>query len=238
MPLFVSRRVLEGRRRLPRATGRWVLDSGGYTQLSRPPHRWTITTDEYAEEVERFADEIGGLDWVAPMDWMCEPNVRAGTGLSIAEHQHRTVENFLALRDRLGPLVVPVLQGWEPDDYLVCVALYAAAGVDLASEAVVGLGSICRRHQDAKIRVVLRELAPLELPLHGFGVRGSILADTADGLLASADSMAWSFDARRNHPPLPGCRHKRCSNCPRYALRWRENLLIPVHDQLRIEVSQ
>lgn len=238
MPLFVSRRVLEERRTLPKATGRWVLDSGGYTQLATAPHRWTITTDEYAEEVERYAEEIGGLDWVAPMDWMCEPNVRAGTGLSVLDHLVRTVENFLALRERLGRLVVPVLQGWEPDDYLACVGLYEAAGVDLAAEETVGLGSICRRHQDAKIRAVLRELAPLELPLHGFGVRGTILADAAGGLLASADSMAWSYDARRNHPPLPGCDHKRCSNCSRFALRWRENLLIPVHDQLRIEVPQ
>jgi hypothetical protein len=43
--------------------------------------------------------------------------------------------------------------------------------------------------------------------------------------LASADSMAWSYAARRE-PPLPGCTgHKNCANCLRYAGRWRDNVL-------------
>ncbi len=47
----------------------------------------------------------------------------------------------------------------------------------------------------------------------------------SDRRLTSADSMAWSVDARRK-PPLPGCtRHKNCANCPRYALRWRRQVL-------------
>ena len=45
------------------------------------------------------------------------------------------------------------------------------------------------------------------------------------GLLASADSMAWSFDARRTDP-LPGHTHKSCANCLEYALRWREHALV------------
>ncbi|HYU84194.1 MAG TPA: hypothetical protein VEK80_05265, partial [Kribbellaceae bacterium] len=44
-------------------------------------------------------------------------------------------------------------------------------------------------------------------------------------LLTSADSMAWSIDARRK-PHLPGCTgHKNCANCLRYALRWRGRVL-------------
>jgi hypothetical protein len=31
------------------------------------------------------------------MDWMCEPQILAGTGLSVAEHQRLTLENFLHL---------------------------------------------------------------------------------------------------------------------------------------------
>jgi hypothetical protein len=42
--------------------------------------------------------------------------------------------------------------------------------------------------------------------------------------LASADSLAWSFQARRA-APLPGCSHANCANCLRYAAAWRERAL-------------
>ena len=42
--------------------------------------------------------------------------------------------------------------------------------------------------------------------------------------LASADSLAWSYDARRR-PPLPGHTHKNCANCQPYALTWRTRVL-------------
>jgi hypothetical protein len=60
--------------------------------------------------------------------------------------------------------------------------------------------------------------------MHGFGVKKVGLAKYGHGL-ASADSMAWSFRARRS-PPLPGCTHKSCSNCVHFALRWRDELLL------------
>lgn len=66
----------------------------------------------------------------------------------------------------------------------------------------------------------------LGLRLHGFGIKKQGLELCAD-YLTSADSMAWSFDARRTYP-LPGCTHKSCQNCLRYALRWRADLLAPL----------
>ena len=49
--------------------------------------------------------------------------------------------------------------------------------------------------------------------------------------LRSADSMAWSFDARRSRTgPMKGCEHAKCNNCKRYALWWRERLLKRVGD--------
>jgi hypothetical protein len=61
--------------------------------------------------------------------------------------------------------------------------------------------------------------------MHGFGFKIQGLTDHGH-LLTSADSMAWSVDARRTGRTLPGCtRHKNCANCLRYALRWRTNVL-------------
>lgn len=60
--------------------------------------------------------------------------------------------------------------------------------------------------------------------LHGFGVKTLGLARYGH-LLTSADSLAWSYDARREQHPLPGCtRHKNCANCLRYARQWRNRL--------------
>lgn len=232
VPLFVSRRTLAGRTTLPRALGPWVLDSGGYTELHLHG-RWTLSIDQYASEVERYVDEIGNLEWAAPMDWMCEPSVLAKTGLSVADHHRLTIENFLALRERLGMLVAPVIQGWHLPDYAQHVAAYEAAGVDLYSEPVVAIGSVCRRGQDAQIKAVVRSLARMGLPLHAFGVKGTALIDLGD-VLASADSMAWSFRARRE-PPLTGCPHRSCANCLRYALAWRSRIVESL-GQTRIEI--
>jgi hypothetical protein len=220
VPMFVSHRTLRARRRLPRARGRWALDSGGFTELSLYGH-WQTTPAEYAEAVARYADEVGELSWASPQDWMCEPFMLARTGLKIADHQARTVDNYCTLQ-QLAPGLpfIPVLQGWRLADYLACITRYAAAGIDLGTMPLVGLGSVCRRQASSEIGAIVTELAALGLRLHGFGVKRGGLANYADGL-TSADSMAWSYAARRRLP-LPGCTgHINCANCARFALGWR-----------------
>jgi hypothetical protein len=213
-PLFVSRRWLATRKTLPAAQGRWVLDSGGFTELSLYGE-WRTTHGQYLAEVERFR-QIGGLDWVAPRDWMCEPFILEKTGRTVANHQSLTVSSYLYLREKLGDLVIPVLQGWEPDDYCRCWEIYGRNGVDLEQLPVVGIGSVCRRQNTAEAGRIIRSLRPLRL--HGFGVKITGLR-SFDDRLTSADSMAWSYHARHN-PPLPDCPHTNCANCRRYAERW------------------
>ncbi|RAY16378.1 hypothetical protein DPM19_05740 [Actinomadura craniellae] len=223
-PLFVSHRQLARKGRLRRAGCRWALDSGGFTELSLNG-RWTTTPAQYAEAVAQYAEHLGRLDFAAPQDWMCEPFMVERTGLSVAEHQHRTVANYLELT-ALAPHLpfIPVLQGWKLPDYLRCVELYAAAGIDLAALPRVGLGSVCRRQSTAEIGHIVATLAGLGLRLHGFGVKTGGLHRYGHQL-SSADSMAWSFTARRRLP-LPGCTgHKNCANCLTFATRWRSALL-------------
>lgn len=223
VPLCVSRRTLTGRRSLPRAAVPWVLDSGGFTELSLHGE-WTVPAWQYATEVRRFRDEIGLLAWAAPQDWMCEPWMLAKTGLTVAEHQARTVSNFLDLRAEDDSLpIIPVLQGWTLASYEQCIARYEHAGVDLTREPVVGLGSVCRRQSGAEGAAIAATLASYGLRLHGFGFKLDGLRAAA-GHLVSADSMAWSLDARRSRP-LPGHSHKSCANCSTYALHWRERVL-------------
>jgi hypothetical protein len=132
VPLLVSHRRLAGRRSLPRATGPWALDSGGFTELSLHG-RWRTDAHAYAAAVRRYAAEIGYLDW-APQDWMTENHVLARTGVSLRTHQHRTVTNYLRLRDVAPDLpIIPVLQGQSSTEYHHCADIYERQGIDLAA---------------------------------------------------------------------------------------------------------
>lgn len=229
VPLFISDVRLSGYRTLPKAIGRWALDSGGFSMLS-VHGSWAAgpTPKQYADRVRRYSEEIGGLDWAAPQDWMCEPFITAKTGLSVLEHQHRTVGNYLELRSVAPDLpIIPVLQGFALSDYERCAQLYERAGVDLLAAKVVGVGSVCRRQATSEASEIMHTLTA-QLPgirLHGFGIKTNGLGQYGE-LLASADSMAWSFCARREGAPLPGCSgHKNCANCPVYALQWRRKVL-------------
>jgi hypothetical protein len=240
--LFISHRTLRKVKRLPQPTYRhYAVDSGAFFELQRHGRFPTRPTD-YIEALLRYDEEIGNLAWAAPQDWMCEPPVIAGgwwngqyftgTGLSVVEHQRRTVENFVEL-ESLWPEeghgdcpVMPVIQGWTIDDYLRCVAMYEEAGVRLAKDyPVVGVGSVCRRQGSAEIGGIFRELAGLDLPLHGFGVKTAGLLRYGRWM-TTADSMAWSA-AMRHQPPARQCVgfRKSCANCMHAALDWRAGLL-------------
>lgn len=239
VPLFVSHRRLQGRKTLPRALGPWALDSGGFTELSMFGE-WRTPTRDYVQAVRRYRDEIGGMEWASPQDWMCEPWIVTKTGLTVSEHQKRTIWNYLTLRDLAPDLpFVPVLQGWNLDDYRRHVDAYTSAGVDLLAEQTVGVGSVCRRQATDEIDHVVSALTHDGMRLHGFGVKTSGLR--AYGLLLhSADSMAWSFRGRRVHPPECGSTsHVNEANCMTFAMRWRERVLAapPSAVQLAFEVA-
>lgn len=227
VPLFVSRRRLK--RILPKrpAVTDWALDSGGFTEL-RMYGRWTVSPAEYIDDVRRFSERLGRMQFASPCDLMCEPVMLKKTGLTVERHQQLTVQNYCELRARAPDLpFIPVLQGWTVGDYVACVEMYGAAGVNLwapnAAGGLVGVGTVCRRQGMAEGEEIMRTLSEGGLSLHGFGFKTEGLRACADAL-SSADSLAWSLNARWN-PPLPGCSHKSCANCLKRALWWRNKLL-------------
>jgi hypothetical protein len=228
-PLFISRRTLARVRNPGPALGHWALDSGGFTEIARHG-RWETEPARYADEAWHWMAHMGGLDWAAIQDWMCEPAMLARTGKSVREHQELSVASYLTLRD-MSPGVpwAPVLQGYEPDDYLRCADLYAAAGVDLASPLVptVGVGTLCRRQATRQVEGILRALLPLRLTLHAFGLKIGFFRLHTELGIASFDSMAWSYAARKRGVKLPTCTHpgRTCSHCFDWAMRWRDQVL-------------
>ncbi|WP_030753637.1 DUF7221 family queuine tRNA-ribosyltransferase-like protein [Streptomyces sp. NRRL F-5135] len=234
VPLFLKSEHFAVARTLPVAIGRYAVDSGGFSELQKHG-RWTRTPRQYVDDLRRIWEHVGPYDWAAGQDWMCEdliihggkagPNTFAGTGLSVVEHQRRTVANFLELRSMAPDLrIIPTLQGSTVQEYEHCRELYERAGVDLRREPTVGLGSVCRLQSTAKGAAIVTAMAAHGLKLHGFGFKTLGLARVGH-LLTSADSLAWSTHAR-HRPPLPGhTTHKNCANCLPYALQWRTRVL-------------
>lgn len=221
-PLMVSRNTMP-KKRLPRAVVPWVLDSGGFTELSLYGG-WRMGATEYVDLVRRYRDEVGMLQWAAPQDWMCEPWILHKTGRPLLHHQALTLANLLTLRGLAPDLpFIPVLQGWALQDYLDHADDYALNGIDLAAEVVVGVGSVCRRQGTDEAVAILRALHERGIRCHGFGLKAKGIA-RAWPYLASADSLAWSYAARYQ----PSCGRdngrggavKTCANCRHAALEW------------------
>jgi hypothetical protein len=244
--LFISYNRLFRRRTLPVSTHPWALDSMGFTML-KDFGRWTFSAAEYVRNVRRFRDEIGKMEWAAPMDRMCEdavirggwygrPGRRSyfvGTKLTVPVHQERTVWNYMDLMwlDATLP-VIPVLQGYTIAEYLRCRDRYEKAGIDLLNASHlypqrpdwwrVGLGSVCRRQDTGEIAAIAAEFADTGLALHGFGVKALGLSKYAHDL-RSCDSSAWSDRGRHVRGCSPG--HKTEANCLAFARGYRTRAL-------------
>lgn len=195
---MISINRLKQRKRDIPGLGPWMLDSGAFTEVARHGG-YRDGPETYATQVRRWA-RCGDLHAAVSQDWMCEPFVLARTGLSIAAHQRLTIERYDALRALIGDAayLMPVLQGYLPEQYAMHLAAY---GDRLVPGVWVGVGSVCRRNGSPReLAAVLRAIKQVrpDLRLHLFGAKLTALQrrDVRD-LAASADSMAWSYAARR-----------------------------------------
>jgi len=195
---FISVNRLRSRRS-PLVAHDWIMDSGAFTEISTHGH-YRHSVAEYASEIRRWASNGSGrLLAAVAQDWMCEPFIVAKTGLSVAEHQRLTIERYdELLAHDTGVYILPVLQGFAPEDYVRHIEAY---GPRLTIGQWVGVGSICKRNgtpdQVAAVLVAIKRARP-DLQLHGFGLKTTALAHPlVRSLLYTADSMAWSFAARR-----------------------------------------
>lgn len=214
---FVSVHRLEGRKG-PFAVGEWIMDCGSFTTILKhggfpqPP-------EVYAGHIARFKD-TGRLLAAVTQDFMCEPHMLERTRarptaermlrrgflnqVTVQEliriHQRWTIKRYDRLLRAMpaGVYLMPVLQGYAPADYVAHIAMY---GERLPLGAWVGVGSVCKRNGDPgaieEVLLAIHEARP-DLRLHGFGVKTTALGSAlVRELLYSADSMAWSYAARK-----------------------------------------
>ena len=173
----------------------WIMDSGAFTTIAKNGG-FPEDPEVYAEQIRRWS-RCGNMLRAVTQDFMCEPFMVERTGLSVARHQTLTIDRYLKIRRGAGEIVMPVLQGYEPDEYAAHVLEY---GDLLELGAWVGVGSVCKRNKSPHAIVDVLDAILTERPdlrLHGFGIKTTSLADgRVRSRLYSADSMAWSFAAR------------------------------------------
>lgn len=194
---FISINRLRSRKK-PVPSSEWIMDSGAFTEIATHG-RYRHGVEEYAAEINRWAYPGSGLVAAVAQDWMCEPWIVEKTGLSVAEHQRLTIERYDALLPLVhGVYVMPVLQGYTIPEYLDHIDQY---DYRLPHGAYVGVGSVCKRNVDVRqveaILSAIKRKRP-DLRLHGFGLKITALASgVVRDCLYSADSMAWSWSARK-----------------------------------------
>lgn len=186
------------KRKSPFAVGEWIMDSAGFSIIDTHG-RYPAPPEIYGAEIRRWSRN-GNMIAAVSQDYMCEPHMLEKTGMTVLQHQQLTIERYDALMacDLGGAYLMPVLQGYAPDDYARHLDMY---GARLAVGAWVGVGSVCKRNGTPvaieNVLVAIKRNRP-DLLLHGFGVKKTALeSGLIRALLHTADSMAWSYAARR-----------------------------------------
>lgn len=201
----ISINRLRGRKKLVRCQD-VLVDSGAFTEL-HIHGKYRHPVEVYAAELHRLhSNGIVQIAAAVAQDYMCEPFMLAKTGLTIEDHQRLTIERYDELVAELHRLfegdcpfpVMPVLQGYAPADYVRHVGMY---GDRLKPGMWVGVGSVCKRNGTpetiVEVLYAVNAVCP-DLQLHGFGIKQtSLLHAGVRALLFSADSMAWSYSARK-----------------------------------------
>ena len=183
-------------RRSDFAVNDWLLDSGAFSRVSTGAGH--LPVEVYAGQIQRWSS-CGHLLAAVVQDYMCEPFVLEKTGMTIADHQRLTIERYDALTSiPLPTYIMPVLQGYEPEDYAQHLTAYGNDRLPIG--AWVGVGSICKRNATPDVVIKVLQAIKRERPdlrLHGFGLKVTALKrHWVNELLYSCDSLAWSYQAR------------------------------------------
>lgn len=179
--------------------GEWLLDSGAFTRISRLyGFKNHLSIKRYAKIIRQFT-QYGNCLGAVSQDYMCESFILEVTGLDIPTHQRLTIHRYDRLLEELGDppvAILPVLQGYDPQDYVRHIRQY---GRRLTKGMWVGVGSVCKRNSSPEsirqLLLAIKSERP-DLKLHGFGLKLSCLRlGGIRDLLYSADSAAadlWS----------------------------------------------
>lgn len=183
----------------PRCAKVLFVDSGGFSS-SFICNGYNKSDREYLYFVKKTKAKYFAL-----RDYPCEPQILRKYNVTVKDQILRTLDNHIKLLDLLEDYLlkakpVPVLQGWEVEDYLFCIDLFREHGLVGNGFDYIAIGSLCRKNtttQIKKIILTIRKELKDSIKLHCFGTKISVLNDLAVWkAVYSVDSMAWDFNAR------------------------------------------
>lgn len=166
-------------RKEPVHVRKWIMDSGAFTQITKWGE-FVMSPEEYIR-LACYFQWCGDLQCIVSQDYMCEPDViqglkDRGIRASVRVHQQKTVERYIELLDladkyELRVPIMPVLQGWEVEDYWDHYCMYksafmAGSGRMRWNPAWIGIGSTCKRNKNPEI--VAEILDSLEYQMRGY----------------------------------------------------------------------
>jgi len=158
---------------------------------------YTSSDEDYLRYVKNVNATMFAL-----RDYPCEPQILQKYNVTPIDQIHKTLDNHLKLLELIEKFNVfsrpiPVIQGWELDEYLYCLDLFKEHGLIFD---YIAIGSLCRHSATKTIRKIiltLRKELPRWVKIHAFGVKLNVLKDKATwDALYSVDSSAWDFWAR------------------------------------------
>lgn len=207
----------------------WALDSAGFTAMNLWKSKGTQPgmAGIYPWSYEAYVELATLLKptWWASSDCCCEEEIagnkdevdfRLRATATLLEGTLRVVykwQNQLAkemsesaIRNMITP-PVPVIQGWEVDDYLRSYdqirEVWSRWEPWLAPPVLMGVGSVCRRHLTDRRHGLYAILEALDrhidpgTSLHYFGIKGhSLKRIKMMPRISSVDSMAYDYGAR------------------------------------------
>jgi len=164
---------------------------------------------EYVSLIE-YWHQHGNLLAIVTQDYMCGQFMLEKTRQTVEVHQRLTVYRYDAIQKLLNARGInvyqmPVLQGYQPEEYVEHIRLY---GDRLKSGMWVGVGSVRDRNDKPKeleavflaIRRELKAQGLEDIKLHGFGLKEKALKHPlVDALVDTTDSMSWEYDAGRKN---------------------------------------
>jgi hypothetical protein len=250
----------------------FALDSAGFTAMRafQAKGRQRGIAGIYPWTMEQYVElaSFSGANWIAQPDLCCEPEVaadqtaidyRVDATATLLEHMLRVIyawQNELArtwsadaIQNALR-IPAPVAQGWTVDDYRRSIDLMLEVWERwmpwISAPALIGLGSVCRRHLTHPRHGLYAILEGLEghLPpgsrLHLFGVKGQSLARVKMyDWVASVDSMASDFAARikARKQGIPNSTRHRCTEMSRWMTAAAERAEPRAGDQFRLPLA-
>ncbi len=171
------------------------LDSGGYSFLMK--------NIDYPFSIYQYSAFIKKLkpNYAATMDYACEPLlIKNSTIKNIKTRIQKTVENTDALVNNYNinkyTTLIPVVQGYEYDEYKYCINMYHKK--DLLDN-YIAIGSMCKRTNKEGKQLLLKIIRYLkrfiDAKIHVFGLKLSFLKDKDIFFsIYSVDTAAWTHN--------------------------------------------